>query len=321
MSTDLTSVQQTIVVPSQLTTGLPAKADRAVSLVELVRIWIFRRSLVVVVLASAISVALLPSRESVRGGALELALILGGAVAGATGFMLLHSATSFTILSRSRFAQAAVVLVASALVSAVFPLHSQLWLSACGLLCLMGLVVPLGRLLVLDLLVLSTNLAAHAISGDVGAVRPVAVIGLWVGIPFWTVLISVGNERVLDHILSLCRQQCVSDRKLLHVSVWIPRSLTGLPVRGMATEASVPRVARLLTTRQKEAALLLISGKHRYEIARRLNITPEEVSRLIARAVKRARARSKEQLAAWVANEWWNTGPAARLTNYEPKVE
>jgi DNA-binding CsgD family transcriptional regulator len=321
MATELVPAPYIAPAPKALTAELVSKIDRAVSLVEVVRFWMFRRSLALVVLATAVSAALLPTRESVQGSALELSLILAGAVAGAIGFMLFHSEASLRLLSSYRMARGSVGAVAAVLVSAIFPLHSQLWVPACGLLCLVALVVSLRQILLFDLFVLGSNLCAHAAYGDLGSVRPVAVIGLWVGIPFWTVLISVGSERVLDHILGLCRQRCAPGSGPLRVSAWTPRPLMRLPVRVVSTEAAVEGVARRLTTRQKQVALLLVSGKRRYEMAARLGITPEEVSRLIARAVGRARAQSKEQLAARIAGEWWSTGPAARLLNYTPRIE
>ena len=53
-----------------------------------------------------------------------------------------------------------------------------------------------------------------------------------------------------------------------------------LPVRVVSTEAAVEGLAQRLTARQKQVALLLVSGKRGYERAALLGITPEEVSRL-----------------------------------------
>lgn len=291
---------------------------RVVSLVEGVRFWIFRRCVAVFILVTLLSALLLPYRQAVSGGALTRASIVGGAVAGAAALVLAYSRASYELLSRSRVAQAVPALLAAALLSLVLPLHSQLWVPACGALCLLALFVPLRRIVVIDLLVLAGNLAAHAIVGDLGDVRPVTVIGLWVGIPFWTILVSIANEWVVDHIFNLCLSQPARNAPPLRVRAWVARALEALSVRSVSSEEAVDRVADRLTLRQKEVMLLLIEGLHNYEIAPLLGIWQEEVSRLISRAVQSAGAECKEQLCAMLAYEWWNTGPAGRLREYKP---
>jgi hypothetical protein len=232
--------------------------------------------------------------------------------------MLAFSGASYELLSRSRLAQGALMLLAAALVSVVFPLRSQLWVPACGALCLLSLFVPLRNIVIVDLLVLLANLAAHAIGGDLGDVRPVTVIGLWVGIPFWTILISVANEKVVDHILGLCLAQRPPSVHPFRVSAWVARSLDVLPSRSLSTEGSVRRVAHRLTSKQNEAMLLLLGGFHNYESAPLLSVEPDAVSKLISRAVESAGADSKEQLSELLAYDWWNTGPTTRIGEHRP---
>jgi uncharacterized membrane protein len=305
-------------MPRELAGELQAWSAQVVSLVEFVRLWIFRRSLALFVLATLLSALLLPYRQAVSGSALTGALIVAGAVAVAASFMLACSRASYELLSRSRLAQGALVLLAAALVSVVFPLHSQLWVPACGALCLLSLFVPLRSIVAFDLLVLLANLAAHAIGGDLGDVRPVTVIGLWVGIPFWTILTSIANEKVVDHILGLCLAQRPPSARPLRVSAWVARSLEVLPARSISTEESVRRVAHRLATKQKEAMLLLLGGFHNYESAPQLFVKPDAVSKLISRAVESAGADGKEQLCAMLAYDWWNTGPTTRIGEYRP---
>jgi DNA-directed RNA polymerase specialized sigma24 family protein len=318
MRTELAPTSETYLLPRGLATELEAWSTRVVTLVELVRLWIFRRSLALFIFATLLSALLLPYRQAISGSALTRALVIAGGVAGAAAFMLAHSRASYKLLSGNRIARGALALLAAALVSVVFPLHSQLWVPACGALCLLALFVPLRRMVVIDLLVLLGNLAAHAIGGDLEDVRPVAVIGLWVGIPFWTILISIANERIVDHILGLCLEQPAPSAHPRHVDAWVARSLEVLPARSASTQEAIFRVADRLTSRQKEAMLLLLVGWHSHEIAQRLMITPEEVSRLTSRAAKRAGAASKEELCAMLAHEWWNSGPAGRAHDYRP---
>jgi DNA-binding CsgD family transcriptional regulator len=310
MGTELVAANAVRLVPRQLAGDLEAWGVQVVSLVEQVRLWIFRRSLALFMLVTLLSAMALPYRQAVSGDALARALIVAGAVAGATLVVLVCSRAAYRLLSGNRVAQGALVLVAAALVSAVFPLHSQLWLPACGVLCLLAFFVPLREIVVADLLVLIANLVAHAIGGDLGDVRPVAVIGLWVGIPFWTILFSIANEKVVDHILDLCLRQPVPHASPLHVDAWVARSYEALP--------GVRRVAGRLTPKQKQAMLLLAVGSHNYEIAQRLGIKPRAVSGLISRSLKQTGAESKEELSAMLAREWWDTWPAVRAREYKP---
>jgi len=318
MRTELVPTREACLVPRGLARDLQVWSTQVVSLIEFVRLWIFRRSLALLILATLLSAVLLPYRQAVSGSALTRALIIAGAVAVAATFMLAHSQASYELLSRNRFARGALVLLAAALVSVVFPLHSQLWVPACGALCLLALFVPLRRIIVLDLLVLLVNLAAHAIGGDLANVRPVTVIGLWVGIPFWTILISIANEKVVDHILGLCLAQRPPSARSLRVRTWVERSFDVLPVRSVSTQESVRRAAHRLTSKQKETMLLLLGGFHNYEIAVQLAVRPDEISRLISRAVASAGADGKEQLAAMLASDWWNSGPNTRIDEYGP---
>jgi hypothetical protein len=318
MRTELVPSGEVSLVPRELAGELQTWSSQVVSLVELVRLWIFRRSLALFVLATLLSAVLLPSRQAVAGSALTQALIIAGVVAGAASFMLGCSRASYELLSRSRLAQGALVLLAAALISVVFPLHSQLWVPACGTLCLLSLFVPLRSIVIVDLLVLLANLAAHAIGGDLGDVRPVTVIGLWVGIPFWTILISIANEKVVDHIFGLCLAQRPPSARPRRVSAWVARSFDVLPARSASTHASVSGAADRLTSKQKETMLLLLGGFRNYESAPRLAVKPGEVSRLISRAVANAEADGKEQLSAMLAHDWWSSGPTTRISEYRP---
>jgi DNA-binding CsgD family transcriptional regulator len=319
MRTELVPTAEVCLLPRGLAGELRAWSTQVVSLVEFVRLWIFRRSLALFILATLLSAVLLPYRQAVAGSALTRALIIAGAVAGAASLTLAQSRSSYELLSRSRLAQGALVLLAAALVSVVSPLHSQLWVPACGALCLLSLFIPLRSIVIIDLLVLLANLAAHAIGGDLGDVRPVTVIGLWVGIPFWTILISIANEKVVDHILGLClAQRPPSARPLLRVSAWVARSLDALPARSVSTQESVRGIAHRLTSKQKETMLLLLGGFRNYEIAPRLAVEPGEVSKLISRSLASTGADGKEQLSAMLAYDWWNTGPSTRIGEYRP---
>lgn len=322
MRTELNPREEVCLIPRGLAGDLEAWSIRVVSLVEIVRLWIFRRSVALFMLVTLLSALLLPYRQAVSGGALTRASIVAGAVAAAAALVLAFSRAAYRLLSRSRVAQAVPALLAAALLSVVFPLHSQLWVPACGALCLLALFVSLREIVAIDLLVLLANLAAHAIAGDLGDVRPVAVIGLWVGIPFWTILFSVANERILDRILDLClAQPAAVNVRGLRVGAWIARSRRGLPARSVSSQEAVDRVAERLTFEQKQVMVLLIGGFRNYEIATLLGIRwEEEVSRLISRAVKSVGGdcKRKEQLVSMLAREWWNTGPAARAREYQP---
>jgi DNA-binding CsgD family transcriptional regulator len=316
MTTELAPTGETSLMPRGPAGELEIWSTRVVLLIELVRLWIFRHSLALFIFATLVSAALLPYRQAVTGGALTRALIIAGATAVAASLMLAYSRQAYELLSRSRVAQGTLALLAASLLSAVFPLHSQLWVPACAALCLLSFFVSLRGIIVIDLLVLLANLLAHAIGGDLDDVRPVTVIGLWVGIPFWTILISIAYEKVVDHILDLCLDAPVPDLNPFRVSAWIVRSKNPLPARSLSSQEAVQRVAHRLTSKQKETMLLLLGGFHNYEIAPRLAIKKGEVSKLISRALKSTGVDGKEKLCAMLAHEWWNTVPPGRAREY-----
>jgi DNA-binding CsgD family transcriptional regulator len=292
-------------------------SEGLVSVLEAARFDVFRAGVVLVLLAAIGSAVLLPTRESVHGPALTVALAASGATIAAAVFVLVRPGRLDRVLSDSSGAQWVIVVIATAQISAVLPLHSQLWVPACALLSLLGAIVPLRRTILFCIVALSGNLLAHILVGDLTAVPPIAVLGLWEGIPFWTVLFSTATSLMVWRVIGLYVQRTdPPDLKLVRVPAWAQRTPLQLPARTTPPAA----IARRLTHKQLEVFVLLMAGRKQGEIAIELGIQRSRVSRLIDGAVKRTKVANKYALEGMLALEWWGTGSASRLRAHQPQL-
>jgi DNA-binding CsgD family transcriptional regulator len=212
-------------------------------------------------------------------------------------------------------AQWSLALVAAAQISAVLPLHSQLWVPACALLALLGTMVSLPRTLLFCGIALCANLLAHVLVGDIPTTPFYVVFGLWEGLPFWTVLLSTVMTRFVRHLCDIYIEQAPPPAfALVPVATSIAREHLQLP----RTVTPVEEVSRRMTVREIQVFALLIRGQQPGEIAKTLGIKHSRVSHLIKKAVDRTNTGNKAALIGKLTLEWWGRGPASRLSVYLP---
>ena len=264
-----------------------------------------------------LSAALLPTREGVAGAHLALAAAVAGVTVAACGLAFARPAPCCQALSDSPVAQWVVALFASAQISAVLPLHSQLWVPACALLALIGTMVSLTRTLLFCGVALGANLLAHVLVGDLPTTPFYVVFGLWEGLPFWTVLLSVVMTRFVRYLCDIYIERIASPAfALVPVAVAVARSIAHDHLQ--LPRPSVEEVSRRMTVREIQVFALLICGQRPGEIAKTLGIKAARVSHLIEQAVDRTNTQNKNMLIGKLALEWWGTGPTSRLSVYLP---
>jgi len=290
-----------------------------VALAERFNYGIFMGALAFVGLSTLTALAFLPLRASAENGRPPPTAVSAAVVVLALTALAAWRAQDVYRLLRNRPGLAIVpVLVAAALLSVVSPLRNELWWPACAILMVIALQCSLRRALVYSLIVLLANLAAHTIDGDLSETSPVGIVGLWIGIPFWTAMAAVIPDRMTSHILRLNARR-EPPRPLAHrVAVGAPHPPTdaaqedepaddlaagATPERasGPTTVISAERESTLtgrLTTRQLEVVVLLADG-HRYEfIGACLSISAGQVYRHVRNAVERLDLQNVNQLVA-----------------------
>lgn len=85
---------------------------------------------------------------------------------------------------------------------------------------LVATLVPVWRALAYCLVVLAANLTAHLVAGDLSETPAVAVIGLWVGYPFWSAIFAVTTDRLAAYILRLNAARARERRAPVRVVSW-----------------------------------------------------------------------------------------------------
>lgn len=262
----------------------------------------FGTALAFSVLTTVVSTLLLPVRRSVEGTSLALSFAVAGTILAAGVLALWHPAPFYARLSRSVWAQLAFVLLAATLVCVVRPLHSQLWLPACMMVALLATLTSPQRTLAYCALVLLANLVAHVAVGDLGRTPAVTIVGLWVGFPFWALLTGTAADRVVAYKCDVYveRTTPAPAPPPLRVRSWVLEDPPAPP------EPTAPSIYERLTGRQREVVALLLAGQLGREIAERLCVSENEVSRIIKRAVKRVDAGNRHNLVALAAAEWWS---------------
>jgi DNA-binding CsgD family transcriptional regulator len=266
---------------------------------------IFVTCLVIVGVASAAALALLPLRSYPTGsGPSIVAVAAAGLLVLAAPIAIRHAAWLHRALTLHPRLQFSGVLLAAALVAAVRPLNSQLWWPSCAILIALATLVPLWRALAYCLVVLTANLVAHLTANDLDTTAPVAIVGLWVGYPFWSVMFAVVTDRLAAQLMQLNLRPTVPQRPI-RVTAWI----SGVPAGGgppRAPEDAQPgQTARTnpldrLTARQLEVAALLVDGLRYREVAACLSISERQVERHIANALNRLGIGNVNQLVATV---------------------
>jgi DNA-binding CsgD family transcriptional regulator len=291
--------------------------------------WVFVIALGFVAISTFAALVFLPMRPS-TGAARSLAPAAAAALAvlALTAVAMCRARDVYLVLRRHPALELVGVVIAALLISVASPLRNELWWSAGAILVVIAVLAPLRRALLYCLLALGANLAAHLAAGDLRETPTVAILGLWIALPFWTAVAAVIPERMAAHLMCLNATRRPARGPALRVNAWIttpaPRPGRAKPPTRQKDDAgptpgSVPRVTSggsdrmgRLTARQLQVVALLADG-HRYRaIAACLSISPNQVERHVRNAVDRLAVHSPAELvAAAVAEGILPTPPPA----------
>lgn len=273
------------------------------------------------------SVVFLPLRASAKEGRPPVSAVVAGlAVIVLAGFAIWRSEQVYRWFRRRPELELVPVLIAATLLSVVSPLRNELWWSACAILMAVALLTSLRRMLGYCLIVLVANLTTHVLAGDLPQTSPVGIVGLWIGLPFWTAIAAVIPDRMVTYILRLNTAACPR-QPARRVHVWTAKEDTTGSANGQRptelTDPDGPHTPRQdaeppvgsaastsrLTNRQLQVVALLADG-HRYDyIGRCLSISPSQVHRHVTNAQARLKVQSVNQLVAVAVAEGLVPGP------------
>jgi DNA-binding CsgD family transcriptional regulator len=281
--------------------------------------WVFVIALGFVAISTFAALVFLPLRPS-AGAARSLAPAAAAAlvVLALAAVAMCRARDVYLVLRRHPALELVGVVIAALLISVASPLRNELWWSAGAILVVIAVLTPLRWALLYCLLVLAANLAAHLASGDLRETPAVAILGLWIALPFWTAMAAVIPERMAAHLMCLNATRRPARRPALHVNAWIttpaPRPVHAQqttrqrdadPTPATASQHAAPgasnggsdRMSRL-TARQLQVVALLADG-HRYRaIAACLSISPNQVERHVRNAIERLAVHSPAELVA-----------------------
>ena len=295
---------------------------------------IFMGALAFVGLSTLTALAFLPLRASAENGrppssAVAAALV----VLSLTALAVWRRRDVYRLLRNQPGLQLVPVLIAAALLSVVSPLRNELWWPACAILMVIALQISLRRSLAYCMIVLLANLAAHTVDGDLSETSPVGIVGLWIGIPFWTAMAAVIPERMASHLLRLNANRAPVRSSAHHVRAGSPEPpkeaprngdacaaelVVGVRASGDTPAAQAPRVSRDLTSRltnkQLRVVALLADG-HRYEfIGECLSISAGQVYRHVRNAIERLEVESVNELVAVAVADGLVPRPERRMS-------
>lgn len=260
---------------------------------------IFTGTLSFVGLAAIAAIALLPLRDPL-GIAAGPSVILTACLAIVSPLAVRHASSVYALLRREPRWELAFVLTAAILVA--YPLSSELWWPSCALLMLVATLAPFPRTLAYCLAVLSVNLLAHLLAGDLDDSPTVTITGLWVGFVFWSSTFGLSTDRLASHILRLqvvsVQAPAVPPLRVNAVQHADPDPVHGPPPPGRAR----PGIERL-TFRQLQVVVLLADGMRYGEIAEHLSISVRQVQRHVTQAVKRLGVNNTNALVALAVRE------------------
>ncbi len=280
---------------------------------------VFAGAIVFVGLAATATLALLPMVTFSAGAPVEAAAALTSMIVLGTPLAVWRSGPLYCALRRRPLLQLGVVLPAAALVADP-AMSSEFWWPSCAMLMALAVVASLPRALLYCGVVLGANLAGHLVAADLDDQdRLIALIGLWIGYPLWVAAVCILTDRFVAHLLRLSAAVAPqpSRQPPRRVQAWTTDSAR----TGHAEEDAVPTpprrdhahatsdddpagaVTERLTARQIQVAALLADGLRHREIAACLSISPRQVQRHIADAVRRLGLRNPYELAAVAVSE------------------
>jgi DNA-binding CsgD family transcriptional regulator len=152
------------------------------------------------------------------------------------------------------------------------------------------------------LLVLTVNLAAHVVAGDLGETPAVAILGLWIGYVAWTATFALAIDRMAAHVLLLNVMPAPPRPPPLRVGGGVaadepPPATRAAPATaddGAAAGGALDR----LTARQLQVVALLADGLRDRDVAACLSISVRQVERHVAHAIARLGVGSVYELVA-----------------------
>jgi DNA-binding CsgD family transcriptional regulator len=273
--------------------------------------WIFLCALTFVGVATVAALVFLPLRASASSGGPPASAVAAGVIV--LCLTLIVSWRSHQIYRAVRHQpqlELVPVAIAALLMSVVSPMRNELWWSACGILVVVATIVPLRRALLYSVGVLTANLAAHLLAGDLHSTAAVAIVGLWIGLPFWTAMASVIPDRMAAHILRLNTNRRLAPAPPVPVRAWTepdrraddsratPDQDDDTPHVPQPNTTPAPLGTGPLTARQLQVVALLADGHRHRSIAACLSISPDQVQRHVKNAVDRLGVRSSNELIA-----------------------
>lgn len=273
------------------------------------------------------ALAFLPLRASARNAPVPVSVIVAAlSVLVLAGLAIGRAQDVYRLLRRVPQLELVPVLIAALLLSVVPRPRTELWWPACAILMALSLLLSLRRAMGYCLLVLTANLAAHAVSGDLHKISAIEIVGLWVGLPFWTALTVVVPDRMASHLLRLNAFRAPPRHSPVAVKAWTtdvaaaapdigkratvdptPQSGTSGPPddsreTSSATTAAPDQASRL-TSRQLQVVALLADGYRYRAIAACLGISTGQVHRHVTNAIARLRVQSTNELVALAVAE------------------
>jgi DNA-binding CsgD family transcriptional regulator len=277
---------------------------------------IFIGALGFVSVSTIAALAFLPLRSAARTAPVPVSTYAAAVgVLVLAGLAIWRAHDVYRLLRRMPELELVPVLIAALLLSVASPHRNELWWSACAILMALSLLLSLRRAIGYCLLVLLANLSAHLISGDLHTYAAIEIVGLWVGLPFWTALAAVVPDRMASHILRLNAFRTPPRRPPVTVKAWMTDDAAGSPdVREPATTEPDPQssscgpshertttssatIARTcLTSRQLQVVALLADGYRYRAIAACLGISTGQVHRHVTNAIARIGVQSATEL-------------------------
>lgn len=270
---------------------------------------VFIGAAIFVSLASIAALALLPTRNSVPSAGPPVTIALAVLLIAAAPLVIWRAAPLYRLFRSEPQLELVVFVLAAALLA--YPLRSELWWPACGLLMLLGAIAPLRRALLYCLATLLTNLVAHVVAGDLTEAPPVAIIGLWIGLVFWTATFGLMTDRLATALLRINVPAPPAFRGPVRVTAWTPAPESTRPRdpdegSSTAAERDEPTVTvgiGRLTARQIQVVALLADGLRYRDIAACLSISERQVQRHVSNAIARLGVASAGALVALAVAE------------------
>lgn len=308
MSPDATSLPGDALHADGVSIASPERSELARGGAELVELserffrGVFIGAVISVSLASIAALALLPTRNSVDSAGPPVTVALTALLIASAPLAIWKAAPLYRTLRRRPRLELIVLALAAALLA--YPLRSELWWPACGLLMLLAMLAPLGRALAYCLAALLVNVAAHIVAGDLIDAPPVTVIGLWIGLVFWTATFGLITNRLATAILrmNIPAPKVHEPSEPVRVSAWSPSpqaDAAGVDeVPALDDEGPVAAATSRLTARQLQVVALLADGLRYRDIAACLSISVRQVQRHVSNAIRRIGVEGAGELVA-----------------------